>query len=257
MGAGVGGGTMSTLGSPVRAYDFLLKFLLVGDSDVGKGEILASLQDGAAESPYGHPAAFSRICMSDILHSRYSVGFCHTGRLWCKQKSQLQTAAWYRPGSGHTDPVNGTEPGPGPAALPPAHLRHSREQRPMETSQSLQQMVPGTQDSHVRKSKTRPFPYTTHKNRLQVDERPQCDTGSRPDPRGHRQRPLRPQPQPLLPRNVAKGKGSKGENELLGLPQDQSFCAAKETVIKTKRQTTGWKKVFANDNADRGLAFSL
>lgn len=47
---------MSSLGSPVRAYDFLLKFLLVGDSDVGKGEILASLQDGAAESPYGHPA---------------------------------------------------------------------------------------------------------------------------------------------------------------------------------------------------------
>lgn len=51
---------MSTGGSPVRAYDFLLKFLLVGDSDVGKGEILASLQDGAAESPYGHPAGESR-----------------------------------------------------------------------------------------------------------------------------------------------------------------------------------------------------
>lgn len=48
--------TMSAGASPVRAYDFLLKFLLVGDSDVGKGEILASLQDGAAESPYGHPA---------------------------------------------------------------------------------------------------------------------------------------------------------------------------------------------------------
>lgn len=50
------GGTprrMSHVGSPVRAYDFLLKFLLVGDSDVGKGEILASLQDGASESPYG------------------------------------------------------------------------------------------------------------------------------------------------------------------------------------------------------------
>lgn len=30
---------MSALGSPVRAYDFLLKLLLVGDSDVGKGEI--------------------------------------------------------------------------------------------------------------------------------------------------------------------------------------------------------------------------
>lgn len=55
-GMGAGAGTMSVLGSPVRAYDFLLKFLLVGDSDVGKGEILASLQDGATESPYGHPA---------------------------------------------------------------------------------------------------------------------------------------------------------------------------------------------------------
>ncbi|MEJ1284152.1 hypothetical protein NN561_015134 [Cricetulus griseus] len=55
-GRGGRAGMMSALGSPVRAYDFLLKFLLVGDSDVGKGEILASLQDGAAESPYGHPA---------------------------------------------------------------------------------------------------------------------------------------------------------------------------------------------------------
>ncbi|KAM9281272.1 ras-related protein Rab-40B isoform 2-T2 [Morus bassanus] len=45
---------MSQVGSPVKAYDFLLKFLLVGDSDVGKGEILASLQDGATESPYGY-----------------------------------------------------------------------------------------------------------------------------------------------------------------------------------------------------------
>lgn len=40
--------------SPAKAYDFLLKFLLVGDSDVGKGEILASLEDGASESPYGY-----------------------------------------------------------------------------------------------------------------------------------------------------------------------------------------------------------
>ncbi|GLD57805.1 ras-related protein Rab-40B-like protein [Lates japonicus] len=45
---------MSHRTSPARAYDFLLKFLLVGDSDVGKGEILASLQDGASESPYGY-----------------------------------------------------------------------------------------------------------------------------------------------------------------------------------------------------------
>ncbi|XP_032817211.1 ras-related protein Rab-40B-like [Petromyzon marinus] len=39
-------------GSPVKSYDYLLKFLLVGDSDVGKGEILATLsEDGEGEPP--------------------------------------------------------------------------------------------------------------------------------------------------------------------------------------------------------------
>jgi len=37
-----------------KPYDFLLKFLLVGDSDVGKEEILNVLLDGATESPYGY-----------------------------------------------------------------------------------------------------------------------------------------------------------------------------------------------------------
>ena len=36
-----------------KPYDYLLKFLLVGDSDVGKEEILSGLDDGAAESPFG------------------------------------------------------------------------------------------------------------------------------------------------------------------------------------------------------------
>uniref|UniRef100_I0FI90 small monomeric GTPase n=1 Tax=Macaca mulatta TaxID=9544 RepID=I0FI90_MACMU len=61
---------MSALGSPVRAYDFLLKFLLVGDSDVGKGEILESLQDGAAESPYGHPAGIDYKTTTILLDGR-------------------------------------------------------------------------------------------------------------------------------------------------------------------------------------------
>ncbi|XP_034807415.1 ras-related protein Rab-40C isoform X5 [Pan paniscus] len=51
---GAGGAAMGSQGSPVKSYDYLLKFLLVGDSDVGKGEILESLQDGAAESPYAY-----------------------------------------------------------------------------------------------------------------------------------------------------------------------------------------------------------
>ncbi|XP_069122835.1 ras-related protein Rab-40C-like [Argopecten irradians] len=39
-------------GSP-KPYDYLLKFLLVGDSDVGKEELLGGMEDGATESPYG------------------------------------------------------------------------------------------------------------------------------------------------------------------------------------------------------------
>lgn len=37
---------------PQKPYDYLLKFLLVGDSDVGKQEILSELDDGASESPF-------------------------------------------------------------------------------------------------------------------------------------------------------------------------------------------------------------
>jgi Ras-related protein Rab-40 len=35
-----------------KPYDYLLKFLLVGDSDVGKEEILSGLEDGSTESPF-------------------------------------------------------------------------------------------------------------------------------------------------------------------------------------------------------------
>ena len=31
----------------------------------------------------------------------------------------------------------------------------------------------------------------------------------------------------------------------------KNFCAAKETIDKTERQCTEWKKIFANDMTDR------
>ena len=33
----------------------------------------------------------------------------------------------------------------------------------------------------------------------------------------------------------------------------KSFCTAKETINKTKRQPTEWEKIFANDILDKGL----
>jgi hypothetical protein len=33
----------------------------------------------------------------------------------------------------------------------------------------------------------------------------------------------------------------------------QSFCKAKDTVIKTKRQPTDWENIFTNPKSDRAL----
>ena len=36
-----------------------------------------------------------------------------------------------------------------------------------------------------------------------------------------------------------------------------SFCTAKETINKTKRQPSEWEKIFANEAADKGLTFKI
>ena len=35
------------------------------------------------------------------------------------------------------------------------------------------------------------------------------------------------------------------------------FCTEKETISKTKRQSTEWKKIFANDISDKGLVSKI
>ena len=37
----------------------------------------------------------------------------------------------------------------------------------------------------------------------------------------------------------------------------KSFCTAKETVNKTKRQPAEWEKIFANDVSDKGLVSKI
>ncbi|XP_023603190.1 ras-related protein Rab-40B isoform X2 [Myotis lucifugus] len=101
---GAGAGTMSVLGSPVRAYDFLLKFLLVGDSDVGKGEILASLQDGAAESPYGHPAGIDYKTTTILLDGRrVKLQLCLTCRMTTRKEHKPRTSRNPGPSRGRGD----------------------------------------------------------------------------------------------------------------------------------------------------------
>ena len=37
----------------------------------------------------------------------------------------------------------------------------------------------------------------------------------------------------------------------------KSFCTAKETISKTKRQPTEWEKIFATDISDKGLVSKI
>ena len=37
----------------------------------------------------------------------------------------------------------------------------------------------------------------------------------------------------------------------------KSFCTAKETISKTKRQLTEWEKIFVNDMSDKGLVSKI
>ena len=50
-----------------------------------------------------------------------------------------------------------------------------------------------------------------------------------------------------------KSKGSKKKQKLMGLHETQKFLDSKETVNKTKRQPTEWKKIVSNDTSNKGL----
>ena len=50
---------------------------------------------------------------------------------------------------------------------------------------------------------------------------------------------------------------NKAKMNYWDLIRTKNFCAAKETVNKTKRQPTEWEKIFANDRPDKGLVSKI
>ena len=54
-----------------------------------------------------------------------------------------------------------------------------------------------------------------------------------------------------------KVKEIKAKINELDLLKLKSFCTAKETINKTKRQPTEWEKTFANDMTNKGLISNI
>ena len=52
---------------------------------------------------------------------------------------------------------------------------------------------------------------------------------------------------------TAKALATKAKIDKWGLVKLQSFCTAKETIIRVNRQPTEWEKVFAVYPSDKGL----
>ena len=54
-----------------------------------------------------------------------------------------------------------------------------------------------------------------------------------------------------------KSRELKAKMNYWDLMKMKSFCTAKETINKTKRQSTEWGKIFANDILDKGLVSKI
>ena len=54
-----------------------------------------------------------------------------------------------------------------------------------------------------------------------------------------------------------KARETKAKMNYWDFIKVKSFCKAKETVNKTKRQPTEWEKIFANDLSNKGLVSKI
>ena len=119
-------------------------------------------------------------------------------------------------------------------------------------------MVLGELDSNMQKNETRPLSYTTHKNKLKMDKRPECETGNHQNPRKEIRKNLSDLScSNFLLDTSPKARELKAKMNYRDLIKTKSFCTAKETINKTKRQPTEWEKIFANDISDKGLVSKI
>ena len=116
-------------------------------------------------------------------------------------------------------------------------------------------MMLGKLDSGMQKNKPGPLSYTIHKNKLKMDERPECETGNPQNPRGEKKEKNFSDlsRSNFLLDTSPKARELKAKMNYWDLMKIKIFCTAKETINKTKRQPTEWENTFANDLSNQGL----
>ena len=103
--------------------------------------------------------------------------------------------------------------------------------------------------SDMRKNELGPLSYNIHKNKLKMDNEPECETENNQNPRGEsRKKNLSVlSHRNLLLNTSLVAKDTQAKMNYWYLIKIKSFCTAKETISKTKRQLTDWEKIFANN----------
>ena len=99
-------------------------------------------------------------------------------------------------------------------------------------------MVLGELDSNMQKIGTRPLSYTIHKNKLKMDEGPECETGNHQNPRGESRKNLSDLSRSnFLLNTPPKARELKAKINYWDLMKIKIFCTAKETINKTDRKS--------------------
>ena len=119
-------------------------------------------------------------------------------------------------------------------------------------------MVLGELDTNMQKNETRPLSYTIHKNKLKMDEGPECETGNHQNPRDESKKKLSDLSRSNFILDTSpKARELKAKMNYWDLTKIKSFCTAKETINKSKRQPMEWEKRFANDILDKGVVSKI
>ena len=107
-------------------------------------------------------------------------------------------------------------------------------------------MVLGKLDSDMQKNEPGPLSYTIHKNKLKMDEKPKHKTEAIKILEEKAGKNLFDLGCSNFLLNMSlEAKETKAKMNYWDLIKIKTFCTAKETISKTKRQPTEWEKIFA------------